>query len=458
MESISSQRGQKKLMLEGYLYCKEKDLNGKTIWKCDRWKKLSCHARIHVRENKVLKRVNTHNHAGDAARCEALKVSAEIKSKAVNTRCDSQQIIGEALANITEAVKGQMATINSMRRNIRRLRNRGKGGKVEAQTPEDKSTEDGASSDGEDFVLFDNHEHENRVVIFGTRAYLPLLSEVKDWYAEGSIQSVSHSFCQLYTIYVIKDGVSLPVVFCLVSDKCEATYIAVCRALKNLVPDLRPESILMDFEIGAINAFEKEFPDTRLKGCFSHFTRNILRTIQLNGLKKKYDSDNVFAKKMCMLAALAFVPGDDVERGFENLCSTLDADYSLENVLDHFEDTYVGRPGKIMRRRPKYKMEFWNMYSAVRQGALGTGMNYVLEGWHKALAEVVGLSHPTVKILESLTSGQSRNEKEDENGLKRLKIGSKYCDLDSKIEEIVKDYSRDNILEYLGRIASHFSL
>lgn len=352
MESVTSQRGQRKLMLEGYLYCKEKDLSGKTIWKCDRWKKLNCHARIHVKENKVLKRVNSHNHAADAARCEALKVTAEIKSKAVNTRCDSEQIIGEALANITEAVKGQMATINSLRRNIRRLRNRGKGGKVKAQSPEEKLTEEnGAFFGGEDFAIYDNGDHGNRIVIFGLRPYLPLLTEVKNWYAEGTKHSVPDSFRQLYTIYVIKDGIFLPVVFSLVSEKSEEAYVAMCRAVKNFVPNLQPESILTDFEIGAVNAFEKEFPRTRLKGCFFHFTQNILWALQLNDLQRKYDNDVVFAKHMNMLAALAFVPGDDIERGFDNLCSILEKDSSLENVLDHFEDTFIGRPGKITRRR-----------------------------------------------------------------------------------------------------------
>ena len=72
-----------------------------------------------------------------------------------------------------------------------------------------------------------------------------------------------------------------------------------------------------------------------------------------------------FALAIRMLAALAFVPPNDVIDSFETL-----ADYSrngywqgLDDMLDYFEDNYIGRFRRnAPRRRPAFNIETWNMF------------------------------------------------------------------------------------------------
>ena len=73
------------------------------------------------------------------------------------------------------------------------------------------------------------------------------------------------------------------------------------------------------------------------------------------GLQIRYMADEEFALTIRMLAALAFVPPNDVIDSFDTL-----ADYSrnrygqeLDDILDYFEDSYIGRfRHNAPRRRP----------------------------------------------------------------------------------------------------------
>ena len=49
---------------------------------------------------------------------------------------------------------------------------------------------------------------------------------------------------------------------------------------------LQPEKILSDFEVGAMKAFEEEFPGVETKGCNFHMAQCVWRKIQQLGLNK----------------------------------------------------------------------------------------------------------------------------------------------------------------------------
>lgn len=62
MEFIRSERGNNKLIYNGYVYVFEQfGKEEKSIWKCDQYTKVSCKGRIHTKNNEILK-VIVHNH------------------------------------------------------------------------------------------------------------------------------------------------------------------------------------------------------------------------------------------------------------------------------------------------------------------------------------------------------------------------------------------------------------
>jgi hypothetical protein len=200
------------------------------------------------------------------------------------------------------------------------------------------------------------------------------------WYADGTFKSSPKLFCQLYTIHGVQYNNVIPTVFALVPNKSEAAYIRLLEALKSIKPNLRPDSIMVDFDRAAINAFLQQFPQSTVHGCFFHLSQGIWRQIQQAGLQVRYSQDAEFALQLPLLPALAFVPPNDVVDAFEQL---LDSQFCVENenvlllVLNYFEDTWLGHLDRRRRRRsPCYPVDLWNVYELVEEKKISWGPKY----------------------------------------------------------------------------------
>ena len=79
------------------------------------------------------------------------------------------------------------------------------------------------------------------------------------------------------------------------------------------------------------------------------------------------------------------------------------------NVIDYFEDTYIGRlrPGGHCRA-PLFDLALWNMYDQTIGDLPRT--NNAVEGWHRRFQANVGAYHPNFwKFIDILKREQSRN-------------------------------------------------
>ena len=66
-----------------------------------------------------------------------------------------------------------------------------------------------------------------------------------------------------------------------------------------------------------------------------------MRRFQQFGLARPYETDDQFAKKVRMIAALAFVPEADVEDCFETLTSHPDWDNRMDPASNYLEETTI---------------------------------------------------------------------------------------------------------------------
>ena len=95
-------------------------------------------------------------------------------------------------------------------------------------------------------------------------------------------------------------------------------------------------------------------------------------------------ADEKFALTIRMLAVLTFVPPNDVIDSLDTL-----EDYSrngygqnLDDILDYFEDNYIGRfRHNTPRRCPTFNVWTWNMFHLIDNELQRT--NNAIEGWHR---------------------------------------------------------------------------
>ena len=103
-----------------------------------------------------------------------------------------------------------------------------------------------------------------------------------------------------------------------------------------------------------------------------------------------------------MLCALACLPPNDVVQGFDDLVDLIRANYDndVEDLLEHFEDTYIGR---IFRHTSNWVMQY------IQQNRWRTAKNNNVEGWHRSFQGHLTSFHPIFfwKFLQVLQNEES---------------------------------------------------
>ncbi|KAK9700882.1 hypothetical protein QE152_g30946 [Popillia japonica] len=120
---------------------------------------------------------------------------------------------------------GQLPQLSSIKRTVRIVRNAHDAAPALPQTRQDLVIPEvyKQTLSGENFLQFDSGhlEWESRMPIFATQRSLNALERSEHWYMDGTFKPVSQIFAQLYTIHGLKDNLSIPLVYVLLPDKTE---------------------------------------------------------------------------------------------------------------------------------------------------------------------------------------------------------------------------------------------
>eukprot|EP00057_Strongylocentrotus_purpuratus_P026943 XP_011681417.1 PREDICTED: uncharacterized protein LOC100889712 isoform X2 [Strongylocentrotus purpuratus] len=126
MEWTKTERGGRKLILDGYIYVKKKNLaDGWEIYECElRRNRRVCKAKIKVKTSgeEEFKGRTEHNHPSDHGKANAYKVKAAMKRLAVETDQSPQQILLATMYQATDEGLMAMPKLDNIRRCIRRQR------------------------------------------------------------------------------------------------------------------------------------------------------------------------------------------------------------------------------------------------------------------------------------------------------------------------------------------------
>lgn len=256
----------------------------------------------------------------------------------------------------------------------------------------------------------------------------------------------------------------MPLIFALLPDKKQETYIRLFTGIMELRPSLNPRTIMTDFELAAKNALRVLYPEAVQFGCNFHFGQCLFRRLQQHGsLQIRFRNEPSFALKIKCLSALAFVPPPDVVAAFESLVQ--DPFYSssedIRNFMDYFETTWIGKLRRSRRRQqPMFPIPDWNIHERIVQNIAKT--NNAVEGWHRGFQSILGGHHPTIwRLIKALKREQSLNQ---------LKITQylaggtpplprkRYRDCAKRIKRVVDDYVNRTKVDYLESIAHNINL
>jgi len=118
------------------------------------------------------------------------------------------------------------------------------------------------------FLLCDSGPGPDRILIFGRQSWLHHLVTSDMWFVNGTFSIAPSLFSQIYVMLAKEHGGVHPILYALLSNKQRNTYVRMFKLLKEMEPNLKPTSMVCDFEQAAHCAMKDIFPDVQIKGCF----------------------------------------------------------------------------------------------------------------------------------------------------------------------------------------------
>ena len=201
-----------------------------------------------------------------------------------------------------------------------------------------------------------------------------------------------------------------------------------------------------------------------MKGCFIHLYSNIWKHVQNLGLAQRYNHEEEFTLHLRMRFTLAFLPPEDVIEGSEELSDTIRGLYNdtVDDLLQYFEDTYIGRfRMNAPRRPPLFPIDLWDMFHRTDNELPRT--NNSVEGWHRSF-QVTFIILPPCVLEISVDSPKMRGKHGYEYQIIQQHAGhpdppprQRYLDCNRRIIMIVDDYPNRQRLHYLRAIALDLS-
>ena len=76
-------------------------------------------------------------------------------------------------------------------------------------------------------------------------------------------------------------------------------------------------------------------------------------------------ADETVSNNVKMLAALAFVPLNDVINAFVTVVAQMPE--QLDPIIDYFENNYIGVMHRRGRRLPRFPLELWNVLIGLKR-------------------------------------------------------------------------------------------
>ena len=240
---LTGKRGSQQLLdTDGYTYNQRKDrktADGCTTWRCSKNRSLKCPCFVYYNpsDQSLSTGPKQHIHAPDPLVEQKKELITSLKRKADDQQLSStQNILTETLSSSTPDLNVVLPKLESLARVAQRARAQASGS---ANHPEAPTSADFVlpptcqlTVNEEDFVAYDGRSDKgSRILIFATKRNLETLAEYPNWITDGTFYVAPKQFYQSFSIHAVIDGKCLPLVFALLADKTQDTYVFMLNVL-----------------------------------------------------------------------------------------------------------------------------------------------------------------------------------------------------------------------------------
>lgn len=97
------------------------------------------------------------------------------------------------------------------------------------------------------------------------------MEKFNSWFVDDTFKCSSTLFTEIVMVHVLATNSLIPIVYALLLNKSQKTYVHFLNQSKNIISTLLPKLIMSDFEMASINAFKEIFPNLKQKGAISIF-------------------------------------------------------------------------------------------------------------------------------------------------------------------------------------------
>ncbi|CAF5027825.1 unnamed protein product [Rotaria sp. Silwood1] len=229
---------------------------------------------------------------------------------------------------------------------------------------------------GQNFLFCNNNLLS--ILGFASPMAIQLLGANPHWSSDGTFRTAPKLFYQSYSIHIWDDYTMKPVVYAALLNKNINTYDIFLSELtayaKTNGISLLPKSILIDFEMAAYNAFSKNFPTSKIKGCQFHFGQNIWRQIKKKGLITH--SKGVEARRqIANILMLPLLPPQEINTAFGDIIEEIsNVHQNFLKLTDYILRTYI--------EDALFSPSFWNLFDLI---GIRPKTNNHVEGYHGQL-------------------------------------------------------------------------
>lgn len=385
VEYIFSQRGTPQVYLDGHLYNKNAVRQTCIHWLCV---VKSCNGRC-TTVGDFVRNTTEHSHAPqDEQEYQRLKFLSNTRKRAREETTPMLQLYNNEIAKQIPGEVHQLPSFHSIRSAL--YRQRKKTIPVVPLTRGDVDL-DGMwveTSDGRSFLLISDGDAD-KIIAFSTDEQLRALQSADTIYMDGTFSACPALWDQVYIIHARSGMTSYALLYALLPNRQADTYARLFAKIKEKVQErlnltLDPAKIQTDFELAAIRAVEREFPNAEIKGCYFHFCQALWRKVQDLGIAVRYREEPLVQQWIRRAAGLALLPLNKVQDAWlETMEETPDVaraeefnDYMVVNWVDY---------------EARFTMSIWNHFETT-----GPRTNNNLEGFHNRLNRSLPHNHPNI--------------------------------------------------------------
>ena len=249
-----------------------------------------------------------------------------------------------------------------------------------------------------------------------------------------------------------------PIVFGLLPAKKEETYRRFLQMIKSAArrfgTHFSPAIIQTDYETAMMNAIKEELPQSRIRGCFFHFTQAVWRKVQELGLSIPFRDNDAVKRTVRRVSALPLVPLTAIDEVWESIHENAPLNINgVESFLNYVVNTWIDEIYGLFNRH------IWTHFDND-----GARTNNHLEGFHFKLNKCTGKIHPNIFEL-ILVFQKIQNESEIElqylmNGGKPKNPRKKYRDIHERLMRLRERLGNNEIelLDFVDSCSYHLKL